>query len=347
MRSTILSLGAVLLPLAVSACNDPFSNDDILFLKSLPSRRQLEVDVPSGGAPDGGTSRSGLRVEDDAPPTPSKYYHDAVDAAAKLNEGIDKVLSIVEAAEKVPPTQRDLEGDQRIWGPFLGDHEAYYTIAIHRVRTSTTIKWTSTSTHAEVSVYFEFTVTAFPKAEPKNVITLIAGRYAPEGANISQGQGQLFLNFEGGRVINSSSSDRGLLLVTYDNRFGQKTVEAALDTSGDYSHPFKMISTGTHFELQTSGLTKFEFIAVGDVIMSPAMQNETVVVITQFAPDRHGRADAVITGGDVGVGVYIYDVECWDTSFNRTYETTNIPGQPPLIGMQSNCMEFQKSPFEK
>jgi hypothetical protein len=317
---------------AASGCNDAFSNDDILFLKSLPSKKQLEVSVDQAS-----TTSSGLRAAGDPPPTPSQYYQMAVKAGTDLNGVTDFIVAILNVAESIPPTTRDLTNDQRVWGPFPGgkDPQNEYIITIQRIHTSTVIAGTFTSTKATVSEWYKYSVQGRPKGTATFGV-LIYGEYAPNADSIDTGQGYILVNFDYGRVLNPSSTDMGLLLVGYDNRNDQRAVDAVPGT--DLKTILKMPTNAYYYQIKPDGHGTFAFFAIGDVFHNNDGKVEDMVIYTKWDPDRRGRAIVDIKGGDVPptIGQLVL-VDCWDASFNTVFEATNVPVGIPTVGTPDAC----------
>jgi hypothetical protein len=347
-RRRIVGGGAALLgALALSACNDPFSNEDILFLKSVPTNKDLSIDVPGG---DAGVSSMGhaLRPQDSSSdagsstdgglPTPAEFYKNALKAGSDINGAVDFVLSLVHAIDAYPPTKR--QNDARYWGPFPPDKNGIeWALGIYRSRTATTVKGTSTSTlaHAEGSFAYVFagrlvssTTTAF--------IPVIEG-FTPIIPDADGSVGKMLLDFDAAKTLNPASKDSGRLYIVYDNRFHQKTVEVAVDSTPLGLKPFTEVKAGYRFSVDTARNTQFLFIQIGDV-ENPVPPNdrgpELLLIQTRFVPDRRGRADVVITDGDVGRGNYVYVEECWDSSFDRIYYLTDYP-LLEMFGQLTDC----------
>jgi hypothetical protein len=61
-----------------------------------------------------------------------------------------------------------------------------------------------------------------------------------------------------------------------------------------------------------------DFVAVVDVSDPPNGSAETMAVRSRWLADGSGRADGVITGGELGV-LQFFETECWDASLSTVY----------------------------
>jgi hypothetical protein len=291
----LLALAALSSSLA-AACNEPFSNEDLLFLKAIPRAEDVTIAVPQN-------SGSGLHVAQNEPQTPAGFYVEALKVATALNGAVDFVLKILDFVTSIPPTVR--EPNKRVWGPFAETKDGLTIermLTIERVITSTIVKTTETSTPTAVEEIFTYKLEERLAGDPE-YIPLIAGAFAPS-EDIEKGMGWIFLNFEAHHAkIDPRSNERGLLLIGYDNRFGQQTIQVAINIP----------------EVQ------------------PDTQPEFLFIRARWLADNRGRADVAAGGGDLGAAVYFIS-ECWSADFSRVFLFSNLPEIMPF-GRLDNCAE--------
>lgn len=311
MKRGNLAFMLTLVTLAVG-CYEPFSNDDILFLKAAP--RGLKLDVPEQTSP-GQALRAAQSAE---PNTPARFYQDTRRAAEEVNEGILSLLDMVDAVVAYEPTIR--EEDRRIWGPFAVDDTNELALVVNRVRTATVVTFTSTSAPEAAEEIFEYAMLGRPiGGSDEDYVTLFGGKSLPQASN-RQGTGVMIVNFDGIRAIDPTSDGQGVLVLAYDTRDEQTIVEVAADAvvTGMFEPDVAWI-----YRLEPSGAGRFNyFLRINIVETTPTP--ELLGIASRWMPDNRGRADVVVTQGDVG-GQFYFVSECWDSRFTRVYLASNIP----------------------
>jgi hypothetical protein len=312
-------LAAALLVSCSTACLEPFSNEDLLFLKSLPTRNQLELGVPS--ALNHCTSEPS-----------SIYYVAAATTSASLNAGVYAVLDLITEVAGYPPTKRT--DDARVWGPFPGDDpNVEFKLTVERIHTSTTVKTTETSTPAFVTELFHYT---FEARRDGPFIKVIEGVYAPS-AELESGMGVILLNFEQFyREVDPQSEERGLIYIGYDNRFGEQTTQLVVDSEVNLDTPFAQPEGLYSYHLSANGDRTFAFVFKDTIEeLTPDNASELFWVRQRYLASGEGRAEVAATGGDLGDAV-IYLTECWDACFQQTFFASNLP-DIPVVGTINAC----------
>ncbi|CAN0546381.1 unnamed protein product, partial [Laminaria digitata] len=270
---------------ALTGCYEPFSNDDILFLKAAP--RGLEVSVPNKtGA--GQALRVAQTGDDD---TAARFYQDTRRAAEGVNEGVLSLLDMVDAVVAFEPTVR--EEDQRIWGPFPVDGGNELALVVNRTRTATVVTFTSTSAPAQADAIYDYAMLGRPiGGSDEDYVSLFAGRSLPQASN-RQGTGVMIVNFDGIRMLDPSSDGQGVLFLGYDTRDGRTVVEVAADTmvSGMFEADVAWV-----YRLEASGAGRFNYFVREDIVETTA-QRELLAIAARWMPDNRGRADVVVTQG--------------------------------------------------
>lgn len=317
--------------LPLGACHEPFSNDDILFLKALPSRRQFAIGVPNAltaGAPD--------------PRPKAKYYLDTSKTSEDFNNLTFGVLAIVENAFQHPPSYRDTE--KRVWGPFP-DRDNVLVLTVQRVRTSTVIKPTSTSTPAVVDHFFNYALSARVHGTG-DWLTLFAGRYGPT-ERADEALGWMYVDLEVARRLKPDEPEtKGTFLIGYDTRAGQRTIQSLIDLSGRKTPAFMPNAGYTFFEDRLGNKTSVFYLRI-DIEPVPDGRPEDVAIIARFLPDHRGRADVAVGGGDIPPGVYFFDQECWNEEFIETFRASNDPHTPSVGTVDACAPALRRSAFER
>ena len=306
------SARATLAVLTLVGCHEPFSNEDLLFLyESVPPDIAIAVPTEDGST---GIHSPGRPP----PPGTAVFYGDARRSADAVNKDVLALVAWVDAIVMQPPSQR-LE-DQRVWGPIPGNNGVAYTLVTSRVRTSTVFRATSTSTAVVTDALFDFAMFATSSRAP-------AGRTIFQGRQVSDSnggtQGIMLVDLDGNRAVDPTETGQGQVLVSYDTRFDQLTVELGL---GALYFGEPLTAAWRHTQ-ESSGAGTFLFFLRQDVDLSTS-ELELWFVVARWRSDGQGRADVSITGGDLRLPLFAQ--ECWDTDFRRTYILSNIPDEAYL-----------------
>lgn len=315
--------------LGLVACHDPYSNDDLLFLLSIP--RNLELQVPEA------TNALSPAQEND---TPARLYLDTLNTAKAINEGAFAVLDLVDAIAAFPPSLR--EADKRVWGPFPNNEGADLVLTIERINTSSVVRYTSSSTATLVNERYQYILVARPSGTNDTWLPLFAGEYAPIEA-IDHGMGRLYLDLDAIRTLNPNEDGRGFIAVLYDTRFRQETIELYLDTRR--TQPMGPQTAWVYQENEDKS-GRFLFYSRDNVIETTPAQ-EIFAIAARWLADASGRADAAVFEGDADRIYYVS--ECWNPIFLRTYLASNIPGPDwPPFGQEAACgPQLQGSQFPR
>ena len=295
----------------ITSCAEPFSNEDIVFLKSLPNKDLLRVDVPKEAQANALRAQShALRATQVACPAEvSKTYLDTRKTSDEINTGLLAILQIVDTVTQFPPTERD--DDLRRWT--FTDKGKAFQLDIVRVRTATIV----TSPNAEVvplDDLFEYTMRARFVGDAEWNLPL-GGTFAPIGT-ARRGLGTLYLDFDAIAAVDPDTIERGSFNVRYDTR--GESIALAVDLR-DFGKVGEMPSDGryTFFE-DGEDNGKFVFSVPSNVDDDPAKPAlENLDITSRWRADRTGRGDVRATGGDLTEAIEFS--ECWDPNFLRTF----------------------------
>ncbi|MBK6685111.1 MAG: hypothetical protein IPG45_11645 [Deltaproteobacteria bacterium] len=322
--------GALLIGLAATACNEPYSNEDLLFLKALPP--ELQVELPGATATTTSSIGTGVCAAPSPDFTPAKFYCDANKAASDINAVLDTVLNLVGSIAAYPPTTRDT--DLRIWGPFPIENGLEAALSIERIRTSTgtLVRYTGSSEPALVYERFRFAISARKQGEGEWK-GLVYGESAPTGEAGTR-MGWLALDFDAQRTLDPTKTDRGAIGIAYDTRGGKTILNVYADVAR-YTPMFDP-EAAYFYEAPGDGSGTFLFYQRANVIETTEAL-ETMWIQVRWRPDLRGRADVVVRDGDAAPQEY-WVVQCWDPNFAAVFQTTNVPTNDyPNIGQVSAC----------
>lgn len=316
----------LVLLVVAAACGEPFSNEDIVFLKSLPNRDLLRVDVPADrpGEPEPPPA-------DDVPACPMeppRYYRDTVNTSRQINASIAAVLEVVDGVTVYPPSERTPA--LRRWGPFEDDGNEL-ELVIARTGTPTYIAPLS----SQAPIYFDEGLFAYEmRARPAGTerwLVPFSGTFAPAGT-ARRGLGTLVLDFDAIAGLGSSAPMQGVFHVGYDTRGGAVAIELALE-QGTYT-----------FEEDAEKNGAFVFSVAADVHSgeeSPRPALERLGIHARWRSDGSGRTDVVASGGDLALPAYAS--ECWDAAFLTTYTEWKSAEIGAQCGTEARCPEGLRS----
>ncbi len=308
----------------LTGCMEPFSNEALRARRSLPSNSTLQVQVPTP------TPVVAMQVEPRN--GPARFYLEMIRSAGDINSGLFGILAIVDQMTKEPPSFQ--ENDRFIWGPINPDNGAFeLLLTMDHIKTSTTVKPTSTSTAITLDERVNYWVSARragdESAEP---FPLFGGWTAP--ANEAYGQpgiGAFTVLFETIRFVDPSSQSMGTFYCAYDSRDDQITIEVAADTDATLTQPFSRANAAYAYRIDNrEGCGVFNFYLQDsdtDVIEGP-LGPELMYIASRWVIGGPGRADIVFTQGDIPLNRPILASECWGANFERAYLLSNIPNDP-------------------
>jgi hypothetical protein len=311
----------------LAACQEPFSNEDILFLKALP--RDLAVDVPG----DADTTKRGLRPQQGSV-LRAQFYDGAVDVASGINVGVFGILTMIDMVTDMPTTIRI--PDRRVWGPFQPEPATpvELLLVVDRIRTSTTVQFTSESDELTVGSYYRYAISARSTGTSTAAWRqLIGGSTVLLEPDEDEAAGQLTIDFEAIRAFNPEDGSRGGAFVAYDFQGPREIIE------------LRFIGPDSAVEdLITDPDVTFRYARDEDdsgqfTFVSPDEDGLNVFnVLLRWVPSQAGRADVEICGPGVGP-IAFYAAECWSEAFDRTWLLSNYEGLQPPFGSIEGCAE--------
>jgi hypothetical protein len=307
--------------LLLVACQEPYSNDDIVFLKALPP--ELAVDVPGLTATNTSSVGSGICAEPAEDFTPAKFYCDANKVATDVNKNLDDIFRLLNEIAAYPPTTR--EDDLRIWGPFPAD-DLEIVLSIERIRTSTIVRYTTSSTVTTVETRFRYLLQGRPRGVG-DFVGVVYGESAPTG-DAGGRMGWVALDLDGLHYLDPvKNTDRGAIGIAYDTRFDQTTLNVYLDINR-FTPKFEP-EAAYFYQSPNDGSGTLTFYGKVNLIETTDAL-ETLAYQVRWRPDMRGRADVSVTGGDTpSPPGYYYVVQCWNARFEAVLQYVapeNLPG---------------------
>lgn len=303
VRITLITLVA-----ALTACGGNYSNEDLEYLNALPTRSQLQTEVPGAATTTGALSQ---RRDPLAVGERSKTYVDTRRTSEEFNRLLDFFLGILEEVRKTSPTSR--EDNRRVWGPFPDRKNPGFSVQVVMLRAD----------DQHFDWFIEFRETTAAKDAPW--LIGMSGKFlASSGVRKGRGEMHLFLKELRARKLTDASDDGKLntVDVTYVTDSPPISVDLTLTgVDGNLTYSFREYEPGratlwfTVDSPSTGGLDAHEVFNVR----------------SGWNVDGAGRA--TISYENKTTGATANGAECWDTSFNvvyfsRPWETPSAGGDP-------------------
>lgn len=302
--------------LATSACGN-YSQEDLLFLAAIPSKEALALTPPGADAPADGAARSTVRQAAD----PCDDGADSLRCHARafangFNALTFMLLDIVDAVVQQPPTTR--RAGKRIWGPFfLDDQGSTARFEMQRVDGGDTFRYCLHFAPGRVGFAGDDGVDCDVDAGGEGFVRVLSGEFTAgvdAAHRAKSGAGTMTLHVQnlpdrGGAFLNLFDH----LTFTYDNAEGVSILVEA--------QPIDLAAEPLHytFEQTGDGAGAMTLELDGNIDESETPAPEHLQVYAKWNADRAGRAEAVVTGGDVPAGTSYEVVECWDAELAKVY----------------------------
>lgn len=320
MRNRLTSIAAAtslaLSGLLSAGCIDPDPGPAIA--AALPRGEDVRVKVPDQAAAalpgDPGDGSIGV-ARRAALGQIAEYYLVTRNTSRDLNFSVGWVLLVVHTVVQFPPTT--VEGNVYTWGPHSDALDPS--------------EWRLVVTEHEAGARYTWQLDGRDKTRPDSeFVTTISGEAIP-GAEPHRGTGSFVIDFDAAELADpvDNAGKRGTVSVEYDleNRDGSNaTVDMVIDTVeiGDDGVERPVTFTYHYGEAEdTSGDFAFGIHAdLGDTALV-----EDAQIASRWDVTGAGRADVVVSGGDLGA-VSVTATECWDPSFRRVYYADSAQWAP-------------------
>ncbi len=326
----LLALGTV--AVATSACGN-FSQEDLLFRAALPSKEAFALRPPGAvddAAAGPGTARQTLdRCAEGA----DELRCHAQNFAGGFNALTFALLDIVDNIVANEPSRR--APGKRVWGPHFVQDKGF-TARFEMVRHDDGATF-SYCLHVKPGGSLpgaDDDVDCDVQTSARGFVRFLSGTFiagVDDDHLAKSGQGTMLLearNLPEGDDAFFNALDS--IEFSYDSTNG--TDVALTIHFEDASIP----PAASHFVRASDGSGTFQFevdMNIGDTATPAA---EHVEIRAEWNADLAGRAEAVVTHGDVPAGEQFHVVECWDTTLERVYflqtfaEDEQTTGDPQL-----------------
>jgi hypothetical protein len=269
----------------VAACGN-YSNEDLEFMAAVPSSSQLAVVLPAT------TNQNQAELAADT--------HNGI---GQVNSLLDDVLGLIDTVRSYEPTTR--KTNERIWGPFPDSNNPGW-------------QWQLDVTRSDATT-FGYVLEVAKSATPDDWVQFLSGSFDAAGG-AKQGNGMVTVFFSNlasaGFPIDPQTAKLTSLMINYQNyQTPGSPVSATLviqqlpDTNGVTSLTFT-------YEILADGSGEIGFTLVGNIVPGPNI--ETLTINAQWLASGAGMATLAVVSGD---GAGLTQVECWDASFDPTYNS--------------------------
>jgi hypothetical protein len=314
MHRRVTSLLAVaILTLNVFGCAvGEQSTDGQKVREALPTVDEVRLKDPTGpGSSTQSLLQPGLGPQDTSGAAYAKYYKFTRDLFDGVNFGTGAVLGFVWIVVNVPPTT--VVGNESIWGP---GSEALAPVE-WRFRATE-------QTDGEVEYFLE--------GHPKT--SKVQTDYAAvlHGVGYAQShpkhrQGWFELDFDTSDRLDPARlrapNESGTAKVTYALASFPVSVTANLRPSAS-AEWFDIVNT----EQAQGGGGTVDISASADLDPLKNTKLEDVKMHSRWVSSGAGRADVVVSGGDLPSTLIVRASECWSSNFSRCYYTDNASIEP-------------------
>jgi hypothetical protein len=280
----------VILTLSLAACAAPADQ----YRAVLPDDRLL---IDEGAFDDAALARG---VGE-----PSDYYTITRDVTRDTNAAVGAVLLLVETIASYPPTWSDAESLVR-WGPWYD---------------STTATFAQMWVQQEADGAYGWAIEARAEDAAEDAWTGLLAGHVDAGATEEASSGWFALDLTAVASLDPLQTATGELGCEYiiDQDYASATVgfgaiseDGAIPADGAY-----------HYEQTRGAGGLMDLVIEGDASEPPNGSAETLIIRSRWQLDGQGRADAYVTGGDVGDLVYT-ESDCWDASHTTVYFQNNF-----------------------
>ena len=304
-----LSTLAAITVLAFAACEPKDSGDGTQAARdALPTSDTLSITVP------GGTGKAAEKVGDVA----STYLLTRA-VAGTLNGSAAAILILARTITEYPVTS--IEGDTYVWGP--------WSDALKPGQYRMTVRQTSEGD-------FVWAIEGRDKGSSDAFAAIVSGTAHPGQPH--RGSGSFTFDCDLSHAIDpyGGCDDGGQISVTYDLEHAPATITVDDEKLAPMPDGTQGLQTFHYAYAQASdGGGSLTFSTYGDTDDLGAKWENTTYT-SRWKASGAGRTDASVTGGDIG-SITVSAIECWSTSYLRTYYTDSA-GWLPTEGSAAACV---------
>jgi len=291
-----VSLGASLLGCGGDLSNQIFLEDSE-FLAALPSREVFQVEYVES------STTAEVEAEDDV-----LLLQTTLGAINSADDWLELTASITDALRDLVPAVR--ESNYREWGPY--DYEFLDSPPIYLK-----VEVTRSLNGASYTYNYRYSTSA---SGPW--IRFFVGRHFI-GETIEAGDGSMEWQ------LGAMGGD-GTVTVDYDLRDEMKLLVTLDDATFGSDGPFR---ARWYFQRQPDGGGDLEYYAWTDFNPSEGTEQEELMAVrTRWLADGAGRADAMLTDGDLFEDYDAALVQCWSDTGALTAQLTDPENLVPTVG---------------
>jgi hypothetical protein len=226
-----------------------------------------------------------------------------------VNAEVGAVLAVLASVAASPPASFD--GTTAVWGPYSDP------LSTNSYRATAKLVGTD---------QVQYHVDGKPKASDDSAyLTILTGSHS--GTAQGQGEGNFEIDFDTFQLLPEHFDQVGKVDVTYSHPSDPARVQIEVDLHNVYaSGSHQKRTDGVYHYLSTPGQGgSFDFTTSAN-IQTDAQHplDEDLSIRSRWTEAGAGRADAQISGGDLGGQARLN--ECWDTSFLSRYLNFSLSG---------------------
>ncbi len=329
--TTLPHIALFTLAVAMGACTLQKVDDAADYREALPVTESVSVSGP-GASGEGSSTKAFaghtglLDTSGSGAPAVAEWYAFTRNVRDGVNVVTRDVLMGVWAIARTPPRQVGVDFAE--WGPFTDALDPVaWRLHIDRLPDAT----------------FAYRLDGRPRASQAEGDYRAVLRGTGYGrTDARHGDGSFSIDLDAAKALDpvKHPNDSGKLTITHDLPADiaqnlaalPRTIQAQIDPSGEAWVTIKSVSN-------VDGTGSLEVNAHTDVDASNATLLEDVSVESRYHADGAGRADLVISGGNLPASIpLVSGSECWNTSFVRVYYSDS-QNFKPTYGDPTACVE--------
>jgi hypothetical protein len=305
-------------------------NDD--FASATPEASALQMELTGDTAAEGLTAASadwGASEQALSGSVP-EYLRHTRDGIRALNAGVAAVLTpIAEAIAKSGPQQS--VGDTRTWGPH-DRGSATYLFTMKKIATR----------------QFGWVLQAKPQGAPDASYATVMGGLFQAGDQPHRGRGAMGVDLDKLALVDASFHGNGQLLVGFAHVGGYKVLAYGLKNFSPDVNAYEPVDAVFSGWRGPDGGARVRLAVWANVDDSATDAKELVLLRARWLPGVGGRADGLVTSGDVPDGHVLVANSCWSRDLTdvdgfyavRDCSVGAVGAMCPIIktaGKLSNC----------
>lgn len=283
------------------------------FKRGLPSASSVRMEVPGSASSSqpltNGTTKSKLEGKQ------AEWYVSTRQISSDVNGTTFAVLSLVGNITKYPPTT--LSATSAVWGP--------HTEAL------SPNTWKLSVVETGIDQY-TYALEGRAKTEPDSAFRVIlSGVHSATSDDF--GYGSFMVDFDKAQELPEHDANVGALVVEYDHRSASADVTINATFSKVKDNKTSQLADGTYSYSSRATGGSLDFSMEQNLFGGAGI--ETLTLRSRWENSGAGRADAKVSGGDLGQTAANVS-ECWDAGFlSRVFMASYDPSLN--YGAESSC----------